>query len=256
MKSFATHSTASPGRSVPAAPTEPPTSLSFISECDINSRICFSVHHSSDNRHIYIGCDPGFKIYDKKTKNLVACAADLKNTTVVESDCGIFLSSSDMEKKVNTIYNYNLISKRQVLLFSFPDKSNFITKIAVSPDYIAAIDRDNNAIKLYNRRSQAVSTVKAPGLDKLFQLRFSPDGRSLLVTGRDGKGIQKLNNYHLIAFEELIPIWSSDDCPEVIGMTFDDGGLLYANSLRDKAIYILNDKGLSVCCLFFSKWLK
>ena len=209
------------------------------------------MHHSSDNRHIYVGRHLGFKIYDKKTKKLVACAADLKNTTVVESDGGIFLSSSDMEKKLNTIYNYNLISKRQVLLFSFPDKSNFITKIAVSPDYIAAIDMDNKAIKLNNRRSQALSTVKAPGLDKLFQLRFSPDDRSLIITGWDGKGIQKLNNYQLSANEELNLIWSSDDCPEVIGMTIDDGGLLYANSLRNKAIYILDDKGLSVCCVFF-----
>ena len=236
----------SPVTPMSAALPEPPTSLSFISECDINSRICFSVHHSSDNRHIYIGCYNGFRIYDKQTKKVVEYAADLPNIVVVELDGEIFLCSSDYENKLDTVCNYNMRSKRQVLLFSFPNKSDFITDIAVCHDYIAALDNDNEAIKLYNRRSQAVSAVKAPGLDTLLQLRFSPDGRSLLVTGRDGKGIQKLNSYQLSASAELNLIWSCDNCPGIHGITYDDCGLLYANGLMNRRIYILDNKGLFV----------
>ena len=250
MKSFAAYSTASFGRSVPAAPTEPPTSLSLISERNIIISIrCNSLHHSSNNRHIYIGCDSGFTIYDKQTKKVVKYAADLPSTNVVEFDGQIFLSSSD---QVNTFYNYNLISKRQVRLFSFPNKSRLITDMAVRSDYIAAIDNDNKAIKLYNRKSQAVATVKAPGFGTLLHLSFSPDGRSLLVTGQDGFGIQKLNKYQLSASEELDLIWSCNDCTVVYSMTFDDGGLLYANG--GEKIYILDNKGLFV--VFVSKYLK
>ena len=223
-----------------ASPSEKPTSLSFISQCDINYKWCQSVHHSSDNRHIYIGCYNGFRIYDKQTKKVVKYAADLENTNIVEFDGQIFLSSTDFEKNVDTFYNYNLISKRQVLLFSFPNRREFYTRIAVSPVYIAALDNDNEAIKLYNRRSQAVSTVKAPGLETLLWLSFSPDGRSLLVTGRDGKGIQKLNSYQLSASSELNLIWSCDDCPGIHGIMYDDCGLLYANGLKNKRIYILD----------------
>ena len=219
-----------------------------MSQCDINSRIFFSVHHSSDYHHINIGCHPGFRIYDKQTKKVRKYAADLPNTIVVEFDGEIFLSSSDPENKLVTIYNYNLISKRQVLLFSFPNTSLIVTRIAVSPDYI---DWDNEAIKLYNRRSQAVSAVKAPGLETLIQLSFSPDGRSLLVTLRDGRGIQKLKSYQLCASEELNLIWSCANCPDVHSMTFDDCGFLYANGLRNKKVYILDNKGLFVCCVIF-----
>ena len=234
----------------PVTPSEPPTSLSFISEFDINSNWCHSVHHSSDNRHIYVGCYPGFSIYDKQTKEVKEYAADLKNTTVVESNGGIFLSSPDHEKKLFTFYNYNLRSKRRVLLFSFPNKSGLFPDIAVFPDYIAAIDKDNKTIKLYNRRSQTVSTVKAPGLNRLYRLSFSPDGRSLLVTGRDGKWIQKLNKYRLSTREELNLIWSCDNCPGIHGITYDDCCLLYANGLMNKRIYILDNKGLFVVSYF------
>ena len=233
-----------------AAPSEPPTSLSFMSECDINSKCCLSVHHSSDNRHIYIGCYNGFRIYDKQTKKVVKYAADLENTYVVEIDGEIFLSSSDIEKKLHTFYNYNLISKRQVLLFYFQNQGRIVTDIAVSPDYVAAADYENQAIKLYNRRSQAVSTVKPPGLDTPFRFSFSPDIRSLLVTGWDGQQ-KKLNKYLLSASEELNLIWSCDDCPDVHSMTFDDCGFLYANGLRNKKVYILHNKGLFVCCVIF-----
>ena len=232
----------------PVTPSEPPTSLSFISEFDFNSRRCYSVHHSSDN--IYIGCYDGFRIYDKQTKKVAKYAADLAYTTVVEFNGELFLYSLDPDKKLDAFYNYNLRNKRQVLLFSFPNKGGFLTYIAVGPDYIAALDKHNEAIKLYNRRSQAVCAVKAPGLETLIQLSFSPDGSSLLVTGRDGKGIQKLNSYQLSASAELNLIWSCDNCPGIHGITYDDCGLLYANGLMNKRIYILDNKGLFVVSFF------
>ena len=171
-------------------------------------------------------------------------ATDLKNTTVVEFDGEIFLSSCDTNKKLESLYKYNLQSKRQVLLFSSPNKSDVITDMAVCSDYIAAIDRDNKAIKLYIRRSQAVSTVKVPGLNELYRLSFSYDGKFLLVSGLDLTEIDRLNKYRLSTTGVLSLVWSCDECPEVRSMRFDDHGLLYVNGKENRRIFTLTHKGL------------
>ena len=126
-------------------------------------------------------------------------------------------------------------------LFRFPAKSNQASFFSVSAKYMAATDRDNNTIQLYNRTTKSVTSRALPGLTKPYNLHLLPDG-SLLVSGAGGKLIK----YRIPEEEnkQLEIVWACEGLDFPFGVSSDENGMIYVGGAENKTIYIINEKGL------------
>ena len=129
-------------------------------------------------------------------------------------------------------------------LFRFPAKSKEASYISVSAKYIAALDRDNKTIQLYNRAAKSVTSRALPGHTNPYNLHFLPDG-SVLVTGLAGTAY-KLIKYRIPEEEDkqLEIVWTCEGLAHALGVSCDEKGMIYAAGSKNKTIYIINEKGL------------
>ena len=218
-----------------------PSALHSISQHDTNDEQCITVHHHSISGDILLGCADGMKIYSRQSGE-VTHVVSYPNAKVTEYRGEVFISSRTPSKEAVKVYKYDMNSKSSEMIFSFPEKSDYASYLSVSAQYIAVIDRDNESIKLYNRRSDSVSTKQLSGLEQIDHILFLPDG-CLLVTGWDYLK-NTLNKYSIVSEEdEPVLIWSCDQAPEACGVAVDERGLIYVSGQRNKTLYILSAEG-------------
>ena len=216
-----------------------PSALNFISQHDTNYQ-CITVHHHSISGDILLGYLDGVKIYSRWSGE-VTHVVSYPYAKVTEYRGEVFISSQDDEKTVK-VYKYDMNSKSSEMLFSFPQKSDLASYLSVSAKYIAVIDRDNNNIKLYNRKSTSVSTKQLSVLKVILNLLFLPDG-CLLMTGHDNVKCM-LNKYSIVSEEEEPAlIWSCDQVLDACGVAVNERGLIYVSGVKNKTLFILSAEG-------------
>ena len=241
--------------STPPQSSAVPSALHFISQHDTNDEQCTSVHHHSISGDILLGCADGMKIYSRQSGE-VTHVVSYPAAKVTEYRGEVFISSRDGEAV--KVYKYDMNSKSSEMLFSFPQKSNLASYLSVSAQYIAAIDRANNNIKLYNRRSASVSTKQLSGLKQMNNILFLPDG-CLLLTGWDN--VKHMTNKYSIAseVEEPVLIWSCDQVPGACGVAVDERGLIYVSRMKNKTLCILSAEGnyitVKITIIFYYLWV-
>jgi hypothetical protein len=191
---------------------------------------------------ILLGCEDSVKIFSRQSGEVTPLVS-YPAAEVTEYKGQVFISSWSSSEETITVYNYDMTSKHSEVIFSFPQKSNFASYLSVSAQYIAVLDQDNENIKLYNRRSAAVSTKHLPGLKELHKLLFLPE-ETLVVIGHD-KVKYMINKYRVRKEEEPVLIWSCDQVPEAVGVAVDKRGLIYVSRQSNKTIYILSAEGKS-----------
>ena len=207
---------------------------------------CATVHHHSTTANILIGCANGVKRMSSAGGDVINMT-DHNRTKAAEYDGEIFISTKKDE--IIRILKYKPsesgAAEEHEELFRFPARSSKASYLSVSAKYIAAADRDNNTMQLYNRATKSVTVRALQGNTDTYNLRFLPDG-SVLVTGDDGTE-SKLIKYRIPEEEdkELEIVWACEGLVLPIGVSSDEKGLIYAAGAKNKTIYILNDKGLS-----------
>ena len=180
---------------------------------------------------------------------------------VVEHKGEVFISHHDDNATVIKVNKYNITKKIITPIYSFPMKSSFPSYPSVSEKFIAMLDRDNNTLKLHNRRTEApeTSTGLLAGLfsrrqqqlenitlkefKRLLNLCFLPDG-TLLVTGID-ESKRKLNKYRLGEDPEkdITLIWTCDEVPQASGIAVSEDGLIFVSGVKNKTIYVVSSDG-------------
>ena len=204
---------------------------------------CTAIHHHSITGDLLMGCSNG-------VKRLPSAGGDVINVTdggapeVAEYDGEIFISTQKDE--ILRILKYKPsesgAAEEHEELFRFPTESTLASFLSVSAKCIAALDSDNKTIQLYNRATKSVTSRALSGHTNPYNLHFLPDG-SLLVTV-DGT---KLVKYRIPEEEETLLeiVWTCEGLDSPIGVSSDEKGLIYAAGVKNKTIYIINDKGLS-----------
>ena len=180
---------------------------------------------------------------------------------VVEYKGEVFISHHDHNKTVIKVMKYNIINKTITPIYSFPMKSSFASYLSVSEKFIASLDRDNDTLKLHNRRTEALETstgilaglfsrrqqqlenVTLKEFKQLINLCFLPDG-TLLVTGID-ESKRKLNKYRLGENPEkdITLIWTCDEVSQAGGIAVSKDGIILVSGAKNKTIYVVSSNG-------------
>ena len=219
---------------------------SFIKPWEIKNERCFTVHYHSISDDLLLGCADGMKIFSKRTGK-VTHEMNYPGAAVTEYSGDVFISLWFQSEKTVKVYMYNMNNKRQKMLFSFSQKEPSYLYLSASAQYVALIGKDNNNIKLCNRRSvsdhtKQASDLKVEGLKMIGNLLFLPDG-CLLVTGHDNVK-DMINKYSIVSEEEEpVLIWSCDQVPGACGIAVDGRGLIYVSGQKNKTLYILSAEG-------------
>ena len=194
-----------------------------------------------------MGCSNGMKRMPSAGGDVIKMT-DHNWARAVEYDGEIFISAQKYE--IIRILKYKPsesgAAEEHEELFRFPAKSTEASYLSVSARYIAAIDKDNKTVQLYNRATKSVTTKALPGLTCLYNLHFLPDG-SLLVTGTAGTAY-KLIKYRIPEEEDkqLEIVWTCEGLAHALGVSCDEKGMIYAAGSKNKTIYIINEKGLRI----------
>ena len=192
-----------------------------------------------------MGCASGVKRMSSAGGDVINMT-DHKWAKAAEYDGEIFISTQKDE--IIRILKYKPseygAAEEHEELFRFPAKSTLASYLYVSAKYIAAADRDNKTIQLYNRATKSVTMKALPGHTFPYNHHFLPDG-SLLVTGLAGTAY-KLIKYKIPEEEDkqLEIVWTCEGLDTPIGVSSDEKGLIYVAGQKNKTIYIINDKGL------------
>ena len=224
--------------------TTAPNKLVYKSSHDMEIQ-CATVHHHSTTANLLIGCANGVKRMSSDGGDVINMT-DHNRTKAAEYDGEIFISTR--KDGIICILKYKPSesgAEEHEELFRFPAKSTTASYISASAKYIAATDKDNKTIQLYNRATKSVTPKALPGHTDPYNHHFSPDG-GLLVTGDDGTE-GKLIKYRIPEDEDkqLEIVWTCEGLDFPGGVTSDENGLIYVAGAENKTIYILNDKGWS-----------
>ena len=192
-----------------------------------------------------MGCGDGMKRMSSAGGDVIDMTDHFRAKTA-ECDGEIFITTKKDE--IIRILKYKPsesgAAEEHEELFRFPAKSAKASFLAVSAKYIAATDKDNKTIQLYNRATKSVKSRRLPGHTNPYNQHFLPDG-SLLVTGLAG-AVYKLIKYRIPEEEDkqLEIIWTCEGLDFPMGVSSDEKGLIYAAGSENKTIYIINDEGL------------
>ena len=215
--------------------TTAPNKLVYKSSHDMEIQ-CATVHHHSTTANLLIGCANGVKRMSSDGGDVINMT-DHNRTKAAEYDGEIFISTQKDE--IIRILKYKPSESEE--LFRFPAKSNEASYLSVSAKYIAAADRDNKTIQLYNRATKSVKSRRLPGHLHPFNLHFLADG-NLLVLGAGGKLIK----YRILEEEDkqLEIVWTCEGLDFPMGVSSGEIGMIYVGGAENKTIYIINE-GLS-----------
>ena len=237
-----------------------PSSLQFVCEHLTRSQ-CVTVDHHSITGDILLGCDDGVEIYSRDSGE-VRHVSDHVRVRVVDYKGEVFISHHDDNNTVFKVIKYDTVQKKSESLFSFPLSFMKSSRLSVSDHFVAAIDKQNNTIKLYDRQaghragSNTLTTLTLPEYQGIFNIRLLTDD-TLLVTGWD---TARANTYKLDKYrfsrDRLHLIWSYRDVPDLpAGIAVDDRGRIYVSGFKTRTIYVLSDEGEIVLIFISIQWL-
>ena len=125
--------------------------LKLISTHDMKSQ-CAAVHHHRTTGDLLIGCGNGVKRISSAGGNVINITNHRK-ARAAEYDGEMFISTQKDE--IFRVLKYKPPKSGSAIqheeLFRFPAKSTYASFLSVSAKHIAATDRANKTIQLYNR---------------------------------------------------------------------------------------------------------
>lgn len=212
-----------------------PSRLEFLSQHVTGGSQCTSVRHrQNEHNNILLGCVGGMKLFHRDTRK-VEHFSDIERPDVDEFRGEVFMASL-CKYKVD-VYRYEMFNRSSHMLFTFQQNSDNASFISATARHVAVLNRDDDVIMLYNRKSRSLCAKKLPGLKRLSNLVFLNDGISLLATGDS-----TVNKYCLFEDEPAL-IWSCGQVPGAYGVAGGDGGLIYVSGMDNHTLYILSAEG-------------
>ena len=235
-----------------ALPAKIPSSLQFVSMHQTRTK-CVTVDHHSITGDILLGCTDGIKFYSRNSGEVRHVTDHVRAKVVVEYMGEVFMSLHH-NKTVLKVIKYDTVTKTIEFLFSFPMKSTAVSFLSVTDHFIVTTDKDNQTIKLYDRRAgyragaNTLTTLTLPEYHIITNLKLLTDD-TLFVIGWDTANTHKLNKYRFIR-DRLHLIWSCRDVPDKpAGIAVDDRGRIFVSGCETKTIYVLSDEGEIVLIL-------
>lgn len=223
--------------------------LQLVSQYDTGSQ-CISVDYHSVAGDLLIGCMDGTKVMSRDSPEVTGVkheARDDAMSQLIECNGDLFISCH--HKELITISKYDINRMKSYPLFTFPMKTKKISFFSASDLYIAALNKDDHGIELYERVDETLLKFKLPDTERIYHLHFLADGSSLLVTCfHDGK--HKVNKYRIAksakpegSVTSLRLIWSSCQLPYARAIAVADNGLIFVSQKGRKRICMLNSDG-------------
>ena len=212
-----------------------PTSLTFKSEHDTNGS-CYSAFYKKDG-DLLLGCSSGVGLLGHRDNQITKYDTEHDGlTSLVEHHRNVFLLG-----RADDVYLVEMclpgVTQREKL-FEFQRTSTAAAFLAVSDEYVVAVNPGANALLLYDFLTKQTVTL-APTVNPT-NVCFLPDGDLLVLSFSDHSIVR-----YRIENNQLTPVWTCEDIADSYGVCTDHNGLIYVCTLNGRqTIYILSPEGI------------
>lgn len=199
------------------------------------------------NGNLVMGCTDGVKHLGQQSHEVKDWVNSFMANVAV-NDGEIFVSQRTGINTVELIsfkMHDNVVDK----LFSFHMECTEAAYLSVTSKFIACIDKDAVALKLFDRSSKVLQTLSLPNLTRnIINLHFLHDG-CLLATGSGNGKLPSVNKYSLGSskggsYEMKADLLWSCPLPLACGIAVtDDEQIIFISEQSGKKVYVVNHDG-------------
>ena len=221
-----------------------PTSLTLISEHDIDSWCCSAFHREDGN--LLLGCGNGVKLFRKTDMQITSFNTNHKFVeSVVEHGKYVFILYRVGDTGIVEMCLPNITQR--IKLFDFQYAGRSLSILTVSEEHVAVANFNTNELYLYNFLTKRTFTAKNDVFLKY--IHFLPDGDLLVLDC----GPSHLTRY-VIKNSQLTPVWVYKDLSAGNRVCADSNGLIHVYTWDgEKKLTIISTEGELVSLTITSK---